>query len=177
MTTEPHNPDPSHGVAAASTLEVDEPPTSGSIRAWRVALVAVGVALLVVGGITLINDVAPTQYLGILIWLAGALVLHDGIAAIIIFVIGLLLRRAGKRLPFAVIAIVQGALVVAVIATLVALPESIKKNLGTNSSSILPLDYGANLLWFYLGLAVVTAVTIVVFLRVHARRTKTSASA
>lgn len=149
---------------------------SAAMRRWQVGLVVAGLLLLVVGAIALFNDVAPSNYVGILIWFVGALVIHDGIAAPIIFVIALLLRRAGKRIPFAVIAIVQGALVVAVITTLVALPQALKKEIGTNNATILPLDYGVNLIGFYLGLAVVTAVTIAGYLLLRARRRKSAAT-
>jgi len=148
---------------------------TATMRRWQIGLVVVGLLLLVVGGITLANDVAPGNYVGILIWFAGALVIHDGIAAPIIFVVALLLRRGGRRIPFAVIAIVQGALVVAVITTLVALPQAVKKQIGTNSASILPLDYGVNLIGFYAGLAVVTGITIGAYLLVRSRRRTTTA--
>jgi MFS superfamily sulfate permease-like transporter len=145
-------------------------PISRTTRRIQVALVALGIALLVVGGIVLWVDVAPSDYPGLLVWLAGSLVLHDGVLAVIVVVVSLVLRRTGKRIPFAVLLIAQGAVVVAAITTLIAFPQVIKQGMGTTNPTVLPLDYGANLLWLYAILAVVTAVTVIVYLRVHARR-------
>jgi hypothetical protein len=138
-------------------------------RLWRIGLVAAGVLLLAVGGTTLLNDVTPAQYLGILLWFAGALVIHDGIVGPVVFGIQLVMRRCGRSIPIGVLAIIQVALVVAAITTLVALPEHLKQGIGSTNSTVLPLDYGVNLLWFYAGLAVASGIAIVVCLRVRRR--------
>jgi hypothetical protein len=143
--------------------------TRGTRRVQQ-ALVVVGVLLLVVGGIVLLMDVAPKNYGGLLVWLAGALVLHDGILAPIIFGISLLLRRAGKRIPFAVLLIIQGAVVVAAIVTLIVYPEILKQGIGSANETLLPLNYGAGLIGLYAGLTFVTAMVVLVYLRVRARR-------
>lgn len=130
------------------------------VQRWQVALIALGIGLLVVGGVVLLLDVNPARYLGIAAWFAGALIVHDGIAAIVVFGVSIVLRRAVRRIPVAVIAIVQGALGIAAIVAAIVVPEILKKQIGSANPTILPLDYGLHLVLFYAGLAVVTAVAI-----------------
>jgi len=144
---------------------------TNAVRRWRTGLVIFGIALLGLGGVVLLNDVSPTRYVGIAIWFVGALILHDGVAAFAIFGISIVMRRAGTRIPLPVIAIVQGALVVGAIVTAIVVPEILKKNIGSANPTILPLDYGLNLVLFYAGLAVMTAAAIAGYL-VLARRQK-----
>jgi hypothetical protein len=145
-------------------------PVSRATRRIQVALVGLGVALLVAGGIVLWVDVAPNEYPGLLVWLAGSLVLHDGVLAVIVVVVSLVLRRTGRRIPFPVLLIAQGAVIVAAIATLIAFPQVVKQGIGTTNPTVLPLDYGANLLWLYAILAVATTVAVVIYLRVGTSR-------
>jgi hypothetical protein len=129
-----------------------------AIRRWRIALLLVGLALLAVGGVVLLQDVDQKRYLGILLWLAGALVVHDGIIAPVVFLVSIVLRKT--RLPTVVVLIVQGALAVGGIVSLLVLPEIVKKALGTLSSSILPQDYVAHLAVFWAALVVLAALAI-----------------
>lgn len=140
------------------------------IQRWQVALIATGVVLLLVAGGALLSEVPPARYPGIALWLAGALVIHDGIGAIAVAAASILLRRV-TRIPFAIVVIVRSAVAVGVIVTLVVLPEIVKKAIGSANPSILPLDYAGNLLVFYAVLAAATGVVIAVYLLVaRARR-------
>lgn len=141
------------------------------VRRWQVGLVAFGVVLLGIGAVVLLNDVAPARYAGLAVWLLGALVIHDGVAAFAVLGVSVVLRRAGRGIPLPVVLMVQGALVVAAIVTALVLPEIIKREIGTANPTILPLDYAANLAAFYAGLALVTAVAIAAYLAVARRRT------
>jgi hypothetical protein len=143
---------------------------NSTIARWRVALVAVGLLLLLVGGVTLLNDVNPKRYIGIATWFVGALIIHDGIIAFAVVGVNVALRRAGRRVPLPVLLILQGAIVVGAIIALIVFPEIAKQSIGTGNTTLLPLDYARNLILFYVALAVVTAVGIVVYLRVTARR-------
>ena len=102
-------------------------PPKTTVRRWQIGLVVFGLALLGVGGITLLNDVSPKRYLGIASWFIGALILHDGVGAMAVFGVSVILRKTGRRIPFVVLAIVQGALVIGAIVTALVLPEVIKK--------------------------------------------------
>lgn len=146
-------------------------PLTTATRRWRTGLILFGIALLVIGAITLLNDVAPTDYVGIAIWFLGALVIHDGIAAFAIFGVSILMRRASRQIPLGVIAIIQAALAVGAIFFVIVVPAILKKDIGSANPSILPLEYGMNLVLFYAGLAVVTAAAIAAYL-VFARRQK-----
>jgi hypothetical protein len=154
------------------TNETTTLPVTPAQRRWRIALVATGLLLLAVGGIVLVNDVAPTRYLGIVTWFAGAIILHDGILAPIVLGFSLLLRRTGRRIPLAVLLIVQTAIVVGAIVGFVVVPEIAKKSIGRANPTLLPLDYGLNLALFYGALVLVTALAVGVYLRVAARRQK-----
>ena len=143
-----------------------------ALRAWRIGLIALGLAFFVVGGITLLNDVNPARYLGIAIWLLGALVIHDGIISFVVFGTNIVTRKTGGRLriPLPALLIVQGALVVAGIMTLVVVPAMLKKSIGTANPTLLPLDYGLHLVVFYAVLAGVTALALAVYGVVRRRR-------
>ena len=145
-----------------------------AVRRWQIALIAVGLALFVVGGITLLNDVNPKRYLGIAIWFAGALVIHDGIISFVVFGANIVMRKTGGRLrvPLPAILIMQGALVIAAIMTLIVVPAALKKSIGTANPTLLPLDYGLHLVVFYGVVAVVTAAALGVYavLRRRSRR-------
>lgn len=135
------------------------------MRGIRIVLVGLGLLLLGVGAVTLLNDVNPKRYLGIAVWFVGALVLHDGIAAFVIFGINVVSRKLGGRLrvPLPALLIVQGAIVLAAIMTLIVVPAALKKSIGTANPTLLPLDYGTHLLVFYGVLAVVTALALGVY--------------
>ncbi|MET7619389.1 hypothetical protein [Streptomyces sp. NPDC005408] len=107
--------------------------------ALGLALMTVGAALLLTGG--QLKDVA--------LWLAGAIVLHDGIIAPLVLGVGLLLAAVPAR------GTVRGALVVAGCLTVVALPVLLRPGTPKNAT-VLPLDYVSN--WL-LALAAVAALT------------------
>jgi hypothetical protein len=86
------------------------------------------------------------------------------------------MRRAGRRIPSAVLAIVQGGIVVGAIMSMLVLPEIYKKSLGTKNPTILPLDYGLNLALFWLAVAVLTAAACVLYLRRTGTRTPAPSS-
>ena len=150
-----------------------------AIRRWQIALIALGLLLFLVGGITLLNDVNPKRYLGIAIWFAGALVIHDGIISFVVFGANIVMRKTGGRLrvPLPAILIVQGALVLAAIMTLIVVPAALKKSIGTANPTLLPLDYGLHLLVFYGVLAVVTAAALAGYALLRRRRPRARVAA
>jgi hypothetical protein len=142
--------------------------------AWRLVLVVVGIGLLGFGGIVFLLDVNPATYVGVGVWLAGAIVLHDGVAALAVFGATVLVRRA-NGIPFVVRAIVQGAAVVALIVTVLVVPEIVAVALGPANPSVLPLDYVGNLLLFHAGLAAATVAAVVIALVLRRRTARTAA--
>ena len=145
---------------------------STTVRNWRIALILLGLTLLGIAVIVLFQEVNPKRYIGILTWFVGALVIHDGIIAPAVFGVTLVARRAQRRVPAVVIAIIEGALVIGGIITLIVVPEILKKSIGTLSSSILPQNYALHLGVFYVVLVVLTALAIGIYLRLFARRQK-----
>ena len=142
-----------------------------TMRRSQIALVAVGVLLLLLGGLTLVNDVNPKRYIGLAAWLLGALVIHDGVISLTVFGVNVVMRKTSRRLrlPLPALLILQGALVVAGIMTLIVVPAALKKSIGTGNATLLPLDYGLHLVVFYAALAVVTALALAVYALVRRR--------
>jgi MFS family permease len=140
----------------------------------RIGLIVIGVAMLAIGGVVLLTDVSPRRHLGIAAWMLGALVVHDAVIAPVVLFVGALLRRAGRRIPGAVLVIVQVALVVGAVVTALVVPEILKQGIGTENPTVLPLEYGLNLAVFYAGLAVATAAAIVGYLVASRAKTRPS---
>jgi hypothetical protein len=104
-------------------------------------------------GVSLLMDVRGLP--GVLLWLGGAVVLHDVVIAPMVLLIGPALVRGGVRGP------VRAALVVAGALTTVALPVLLRPGRRANSS-VLPLDYPRNWLVALVVVASVTAVWLAV---------------
>ncbi|MGR6974876.1 hypothetical protein ACU639_35640 [Streptomyces cynarae] len=122
------------------------------MKSLRMMAGTAGVALMGVGALLLmgVRDLAD-----VLVWLGGAVVLHDVVIAPVVLLVGLLLVRGGVRGP------VRGALLVAGALTTVALPVLLRPG-RTANSSVLPLDYPRNWLIALVAVAMVTALRLVV---------------
>lgn len=117
------------------------------VNVLRILTGAAGLALMGVGA-SLLLDVRDLT--GVLLWLGGAVVLHDAVIAPVVLLVGLVLVRGGARGP------VRGALLVAGALTAVALPVLLRPGKPANSS-VLPLDYPRNWLLALVAVATVTA--------------------
>ena len=148
-----------------------------AVRNWRIGLLVLGIGLLGVGGIVLMQEVNPKKYVGILVWFIGALIIHDGIIAPIVFLVTVVMRRRLERVPAVVVAIIQGTLVIGGIVTLIVVPEIMKKAIGTLSSSILPQNYALHLAVFYVVLVALAVLAIVGYRLMFTRRQKLLSSA
>lgn len=147
---------------AADRVEPSVPaaPPSRAVRVARTVLIAVGAVLIGVGFGLVAAGVPAGQWAGIALWLAGALVLHDAVLAPLLLIGNLLLRRAGAgALPWASVAVVQVALIVGGVLTLLAFPALRAQAIGARNPSVLPFDYGAHLAvaWAVIGVVVVAA--------------------
>ncbi|GGY16932.1 hypothetical protein [Streptomyces tanashiensis] len=121
-------------------------------NAFRYGAGALGLVLIAIGAWRVADQPDP---LGVLVWLAGALVLHDGILAPLVLAVGLLLVGRRDR------GVLRGALVVAGSLVLVTLPLLVRPGAPPNPSA-LPLPYGRNLVIVLAAVVVVTAAMIVV---------------
>ncbi len=146
------------------------------MRAWRVGLVVLGVLLLAWGGYVLVDTVRPVKIAGIALWFALALIVHDGVIAFVTFGVAFLLRKAGRRLPLAALAIVQAGLVVCSVFAIIVLPAAYKMSIGTLNPTVLPLNYGGSLVTLWAVVVSLTALVVVGYTAL-ARRQKNRPSA
>lgn len=140
------------------------------MRAARTALMTVGVLALLWGGYVLVDTQRPDQVLGVVVWLLGAIVVHDAILSPFVFATNVLIRRTGRRIPGAVLAIVQAAVVVGAILTLVVVPEIYAKWQGTDNPTILPGDYATRLALLWVAIVALTAVIVALYYRRSSRQ-------
>ncbi|MET7683454.1 hypothetical protein [Streptomyces sp. NPDC005423] len=129
------------------------------MRTARLLAAVAGLALTGVG-VSLLLDVRDLP--GVLLWLGGAVLLHDALIAPLVLLAGLVLVRGGGRGP------VRAALTVAGALTAVALPVLLRPGPRANPS-VLPLDYPRNWLLTLAAVAVAVAVAAVTALRTAAR--------
>lgn len=96
---------------------------------------AAGGALVVLGFVGLLMDARWTDPVGWATWFGGILVLHDAVLVPIVLVTGLVVRNLTLR----------AGLIVAGLVTLAVLPTVLAIGRKADNPSILPLDYGRNL--------------------------------
>ncbi|MEO6414038.1 MAG: hypothetical protein ABIO48_15735 [Pedococcus sp.] len=111
------------------------------MRRWRYALVAAGVLLLLYGGVRLVTEV-PQALTGLVLWMVGIVVIHDGLLSPLVVGVGWLLARTvpprGRRY-------VQAALVVGGLITIIAIPLIARRGTQPPAKALLLQNYGANL--------------------------------
>ncbi|MBT1636564.1 MULTISPECIES: hypothetical protein [Clavibacter] len=135
------------------------------VLAIRVALIAVGVAGLVLGARTLLDTQRVDQVVGVAVFLLVAILVHDAILSPVVFVAGLLIRRAGRRVPPGAVVIVQAGVVVMAVMTLVVVPEIRARAIGNDNPTILIADYAPRLALMWVATAVATAVVAALYAR------------
>ena len=145
--------------------------TSLTVKAARGALGVAGVAILVYGLLGLPTQLGPSQLIGLLTWMAVAILIHDGVIVPLSTVAGAGLTRAGAKLQPASAAVLRGALLTCALVTLLA-GILLKAQSAAQSATVLEADYAGNLVWFWVVLALTSTATIVVLER-RARRSVT----
>lgn len=119
------------------------------MRVLRFTTGAAGAALLGYGVHGLLNDRYITDPLDVLLWSAGAVVVHDGLWVPLVLLAGALL----VRLPA-----VRAGLTVAAALSAVAVPAVLRAGEDHGNPSVLPLPYLRNWLLLLAAVAVLTAV-------------------
>ncbi|MCJ0874290.1 hypothetical protein [Streptomyces sp. AP-93] len=114
------------------------------MKSVRLLLGGAGLLLIAVGGRLLAELPDP---LDVLVWMGGAVVLHDGIIAPLVLAAGLAVAAVPAR------GLVRGALLTAGVLVLVTLPLLLRPGTPPNPSA-LPLPYGRNLLLVLAAVAV-----------------------
>jgi hypothetical protein len=132
-----------------------ESPLHG-VRRIRIVLGTAGIALMLFGAFRLLTQVPLGQIVVLVVWLAAALVLHDGILSPSVVGIGVLLARIPRRAR----RFVQGGLVAGALVTIIAVPMILRQGSQPPQKALLRQDFGANLLTL---LAIVAAGTLALY--------------
>ncbi|MEU8522949.1 hypothetical protein [Streptomyces sp. NBC_01216] len=111
-----------------------------------------GLVLVGIGAWLIVTQPAPWE---VLVWMAGALVLHDGIVAPLVLAVGLVLLGRRER------GLLRGALIVGGGVVFVTLPVLLRPGPAPNPSA-LPLPYGRNLVIVLAAVAVATGALFLV---------------
>lgn len=122
------------------------------MKSLRLLLGGAGLLLIAIGGRLLADLPDP---LDVLVWLGGALVLHDGLIAPLVLAAGFAVAAVPARGP------VRGALLTAGVLVLVTLPLLLRPGTPPNPSA-LPLPYGRNLAVVLAAVAVAAGAVAVV---------------
>jgi hypothetical protein len=117
------------------------------------------VALLGYGLLGLPTKLGPPQLLGLLVWLAVAVLLHDGVIVPVSTLAGAGLTHLGAGLRPASAAVLRGGLMIGAVVTLIV-GVLLKAQSVARNTSALEADYAANLLWFWAILVVLVAVLV-----------------
>lgn len=127
------------------------------MKAARVILAAAGIGLGLFGVFRLLTQIPVANLVVLTVWLAAAIVIHDGLLSPTVVGLGWLLRRAvpdrGRRY-------LQAGLVVAGLVTVIALPMIYLRGSQPPAKALLLQNYGLNLTVI---LALVAAVTLALY--------------
>ena len=132
---------------------------SNTVKVSRAALGAAGVALLGYGLLGLPTQLGPQQLIGLLTWMAAAVLIHDGVIVPLSTLAGGGLTRAGSKLQPPSAAVLRGTLLTGAIITLIA-AILLKAQSVAQGTTVLEANYAASLIWFWTVLAIGSAVTI-----------------
>jgi hypothetical protein len=142
------------------------------MKITRIVLITAGALGIVLGAWVLQDTVRTKQIWGLVTWLIFAVIIYDGIISPLVVGISVGMRKKGRRIPAAVLAIVQGAVLVGSVFTLIVVPEIIRKAKGPKNYTVLPFDYAPRLAILWAVILIVTALVVLVYLRAT-RRQKT----
>ncbi|MFE2475139.1 hypothetical protein [Streptomyces sp. NPDC059389] len=115
---------------------------------YRYAVAGLGAVLMGLGGALLVRQPSPWR---IALWLAGAVVVHDGLLAPLVMAVAALTAAFGLRLR----GLPRSALIVAGSLTAIALPPLLRPG-GAANPTVVPLDYLRNWLLTMAAIALAT---------------------
>ena len=143
----------------------------------RRLVAAVGIALIGCGVVFFAIDLTVGEIAGVVVWLAGAVIVHDAVLVPVVTVVDAVLRRAGRRLPSAVVTVVELGLAVGALLTAMVVPELIAQARGPRNPTVVPGDYGQRLAVLWVAIVVLVALASAVIgwrARRSARRSRRS---
>ncbi|HVX07947.1 hypothetical protein [Humibacter sp.] len=140
------------------------------LRAARAGFAVGGAILIGVGVYFLVTTEPPAAVIGLVVWLAAAVIVHDGLFAPAVNVADRLLARGAARLAPWAVAVVRILFCVGLVLTLVVGPELFAQARRHANPTLLVGDYAVRLavVWCVIVLAVV-AITAASALRTRRR--------
>jgi hypothetical protein len=111
------------------------------VRKYRIALAVAGGLLLTFGVFRLVTKLDAGDLFALVLWLAAAVALHDGLVAPITVGTGVVLTHVPPRAR----RYLQGGLMVGALITVIAIPLIMRRGTQPESKAILLRDYAANL--------------------------------
>ena len=124
------------------------------MKAWRTILVAAGIGLAAYGVFRLVTQIAPGTLVLVALWLAAAVVVHDGLLSPAVVGLGWLLRRA---VPDRARRFLQAGLLMAGLIAVIAVPMIVLRGSQPPVKALLLRNYGLN---FSVLLALVAVVSL-----------------
>ena len=123
----------------------------------RLVLAVFGLAFLAIGAYALATTLSPGQIPSLAGWLIGVLVVHDAIIVPLTIVVGFALS---KTVSARVRPVVQGGLIVAAILSLISIPVVLAYGRYPENPSLLPLDYGRNIVIILITVGLITGLLV-----------------
>jgi len=123
----------------------------------RLPLGITGVLLALFGVFRLVTQIPPFPLVVLVLWLVGALVIHDGILSPIVVGVGWAVARV---VPPRARRYLQGALIMAALVTVIAIPMIYRQASQPRSKSMLLQDFGLNLT---LLIGIIAALSLLVY--------------
>lgn len=141
------------------------------MRFARITLSALGIGLVAVGAWSALTSLGAAQLVGLAVWLAAAVVVHDGVVGPATAVTSGLVDRVGWRLRAGARAVVRVGLTVAALLCLIAVPAIVAQSLGNPNPTVLPGPHAARLSWVLALIALATVAGVVIAQRRSRDRT------
>ncbi|MCB5281626.1 hypothetical protein QK292_18300 [Arthrobacter sp. AL08] len=135
-----------------------------AFKTVRAGLGMAGLGIIAYGLLGLPTQLGPAQLVGLLTWMAVAVLIHDGVIVPLSTLAGAALTRTGSKLQPASAAVLRGALLTGALVTLVA-GILLKAKSVAQSVTVLEADYAMNLVWFWALLALASAAGILILER------------
>jgi len=129
------------------------------VTATRIVLGLAGIGLIGYGLLGLPTQLSPSQLVGLLTWMALAVLLHDGVVVPLSTLAGAGLTRTGSRLRPVSAAVLRGALMTGAVVSVIA-GILLKAQTESRTISALEGDYAGNLVVFWAVLALGAAAAI-----------------
>lgn len=123
------------------------------MKAWRIIFASAGGALLIFGAFRLLTEIALPNLIALALWMAAAIVIHDGVLSPVVLGTGWFLRR---HVPDRARRYLQTGLIVSGLLTVIAVPMIVLRNSQPAVKAMLLRNYGANLTLLIGLVAVVT---------------------